>query len=98
MKETGSNEKNKVVAGVVAIFLGALGIHKFYLGRKKQGAIMLGSWLIAWTLIITIIGGAIGVPLLLGLHLTAFAEGVLMLIKSEDEFQRVYIDKGKAWF
>lgn len=95
MKEA---KKSKVVAGVVAIFLGALGIHKFYLGRKKQGAIMLGSWLIAWTLIITIIGGAIGVPLLLGLHLTAFAEGVLLLIKSDDEFQRIYVDGEKEWF
>lgn len=36
-----STEKNKVVAGVLAILLGWLGIHKFYLGYNKEGLIML---------------------------------------------------------
>ena len=91
-------KKSKIIAGIVAIFLGALGIHKFYLGRKKQGAIMLGCWLIGWSLVITIIGGALGAPLLFALHVTAFVEGVLLLIKSDDEFQRIYIDGKKEWF
>jgi TM2 domain-containing membrane protein YozV len=33
--------KSKLVAGLLAIFLGALGIHRFYLGYKLIGAIML---------------------------------------------------------
>lgn len=28
--------KDKMVAGLLALFLGALGIHKFYLGYKKE--------------------------------------------------------------
>ncbi|MEF3355043.1 TM2 domain-containing protein [Paenibacillus sp. GYB006] len=37
--------KNKVVAGVLAILLGSLGIHKFYLGRIGWGiAYLLLSW------------------------------------------------------
>ena len=33
--------KNKVVAGVLAILLGGLGIHKFYLGKLGQGGLYL---------------------------------------------------------
>ena len=33
--------KDKLVAGLLAIFIGTLGIHKFYLGYTKSGVIML---------------------------------------------------------
>jgi TM2 domain-containing membrane protein YozV len=33
--------KNKVVAGLLAIFVGGLGIHKFYLGKVGQGILYL---------------------------------------------------------
>jgi TM2 domain-containing membrane protein YozV len=36
-----AGSKSKLVAGLLAIFLGALGIHRFYLGYKLIGAIML---------------------------------------------------------
>lgn len=47
-----ASPKSKVAAGLLAIFLGFLGIHKFYLGYKKTGAIMLAvsigtGWLTA---------------------------------------------------
>jgi len=45
--------KNKLVASLLAIFLGGFGIHKFYLGRTGQGIFML---LFAWTGIPEIIG------------------------------------------
>ncbi|WP_238583551.1 TM2 domain-containing protein [Anoxybacteroides amylolyticum] len=45
--------KNKVVAGVLAILLGGLGIHKFYLGKLGQGVLYL---LFSWTGIPSIIG------------------------------------------
>lgn len=34
------NQK-KLIAGLLAIFVGAFGIHKFYLGMMKEGIIML---------------------------------------------------------
>ncbi len=46
--------RSKITAGFLAIFLGSLGIHKFYLGRPVQGAFYLGF---SWT----------GIPTLLGL-------------------------------
>lgn len=32
-------ENKKVIAGIFAIFLGSLGIHKFYLGYTREGVI-----------------------------------------------------------
>jgi TM2 domain-containing membrane protein YozV len=34
--------KSKVAAGLLAFFLGGLGIHRFYLGYNRDGGIMLG--------------------------------------------------------
>lgn len=38
--------KSKVAAGLLAIFLGGLGVHKFYLGKPIQGILYL---LFCWT-------------------------------------------------
>jgi len=45
--------KNKVAAGVLAILLGGLGVHKFYLGKLGQGILYL---IFSWTGIPSIIG------------------------------------------
>jgi TM2 domain-containing membrane protein YozV len=45
--------KSKLVASLIAIFLGGLGIHKFYLGDNTQGVIYL---ILCWTFIPAIIG------------------------------------------
>jgi TM2 domain-containing membrane protein YozV/ribosomal protein L40E len=45
--------RSKIAAGLFAIFLGGIGIHKFYLGRVGQGILYL---LFFWTFIPAIIG------------------------------------------
>ena len=47
-----ANGKNRVAAALFAFFLGAFGIHRFYLGRTISGIIYL---LFFWTLIPAII-------------------------------------------
>lgn len=48
-----NTKKNKNIAGLLGIFLGGLGIHKFYMGRHRQGLLYL---LTCWTYIPAIVG------------------------------------------
>lgn len=45
--------KSKIAAGVLAILLGSLGVHKFYLGKIGMGIVYL---LLSWTGIPAVIG------------------------------------------
>lgn len=51
--QVGGYTKSKAVAGILAILLGGIGAHKFYLGRWGWGIIYL---LFCWTYIPSIIG------------------------------------------
>lgn len=53
--------KSKIVAGILAILLGSLGIHKFYLGQKGKGILYL---LLFWTYIPGILGFIEGIMIL----------------------------------
>lgn len=50
---TAPNGKSKIAAGILGIFLGAFGIHKFYLGQIGMGILYL---VFCWTLIPGIVG------------------------------------------
>lgn len=39
---------SKVVAGLLALFLGGIGIHRFYLGYKEIGFIQLGIFIVGF--------------------------------------------------
>ena len=47
-----NTEKNKMVAGLLALFIGGLGIHKFYLNKPTQGVLYI---LFCWTFIPSIV-------------------------------------------
>lgn len=53
--------KSKIVAGVLALLLGGLGVHKFYLGKTGLGILYL---LFCWTYIPGIIGFIEGIMIL----------------------------------
>lgn len=53
--------KNKLVAGILAILLGGLGVHKFYLGQTGKGIVYL---LLCWTYIPGILGFIEGIIIL----------------------------------
>ena len=56
------NGKSKLAAALFALFLGGIGIHKFYLGRIGWGIVYL---LFCWTVIPAIIGFIEGILLLI---------------------------------
>lgn len=53
--------KNKLVAGLLGIFLGGLGIHKFYLGQIGWGIVYI---LFCWTGIPSLVGLIEGIVLI----------------------------------
>lgn len=72
--------RSRIAAGVLAIVLGGLGIHKFYLGYKKEGSLMLacslGSPIVGWALAFVI--GFLGVTTrIYGISILAFIPTIL---------------------
>ncbi len=62
----GGELKNKLVAGLLGIFLGGFGIHRFYLGYSKIGVIQI---------VVTVVTCGAGA-------LWGFIEGILILVGS----------------
>ncbi|MGA0241274.1 MAG: TM2 domain-containing protein [Poseidonia sp.] len=63
--------KQKLVAFLLAFFLGALGIHNFYLGKTKMGVVQL-------VLTITVVGALISGP-------WAFIQSILIILGKIDD-------------
>ena len=80
------NKKDKMVAGLLGIFLRSLGIHKFYLGYIKTAVIML---------LVSLLTCGIGAPIM---EIVGLVEGIMYLTKSDDEFQNTYVINQKTWF
>ena len=89
-----SPTKTKVAAGVLAIVVGWLGIHKFYLGYTTQGIILVGAF-IASLLLAIIIVGIFG---LIAITTITLIEGILYLTKTDEEFHYTYVVNRKEWF
>ncbi len=85
--------KNKVAAGLLAIFLGGWGIHKFYLGYNGPGLVFL---------LVNTIGFALTWIMLfipnIVLGVIALVEGILYLTKTDEEFEQTYVLNKKEWF
>lgn len=69
-------DRNKVVAALLAFFLGVFGLHRFYLGRKGSAITML-------VLTITLVGTLVTVP-------WAIIDTIRYLIMSDREFSARY--------
>ena len=76
----------KIVAGLCAILVGSLGVHKFILGYTTEGLIML----LVTVLTCGIAGFVMGI--------VGIVEGIMYLTKSDEDFVRTYIQSKKGWF
>ncbi|PJJ66722.1 MULTISPECIES: TM2 domain-containing protein [Chryseobacterium] len=74
--------EKKLVAGLLGILLGTFAIHKFYLGYTKTGIIQLVLGIVTC--------GIVGI--------VGFIEGIIYLTKSDEEFDRTYVQNQKEWF
>ena len=84
-----SGDKNRIVAALLAFFLGGIGIHKFYLGKTSAGVIMLLCGTVGW-ITFGILPGIIWI--------IAFIEFIIYLVKSDGDFHRDYVAGNKSWF
>lgn len=77
------NQENKrIIAGIFALILGGLGVHKFILGYTQEGIIQLIIGICTCG-----IGGVIG-----------FIEGIIYLVKTDEEFYQTYQVNKRGWF
>ena len=76
----------KIAAGVTAILLGGLGVHKFVLGYTQEGVIML---------LVTVLTFGMGAFVMSTIGLI---EGILYLTKTDEEFVATYVTVKKGWF
>ena len=93
-----SRSKDKMAAGLLAVFVGELGIHKFYLGYTKPAVIMLAITLGGFVLAAAIVGELMGVFVFIAMKLIGLAESMIYLAKSDKEFERIYVTEQKHWF
>jgi len=80
------DNSQKLSAGVCALLLGCFGVHKFILGYKAQGIVLLLTTLLS-LFILAFVTGIIG-----------FIEGIIYLTKTDEEFERIYIKGRRPWF
>ena len=78
--------KSKVAAGLLAIFLGTLGIHKFYLGYITEGIIMLCVSLLTAGFLAAIV------------EIISIIEGIIYLTMDNNQFYATYVANKKGWF
>ena len=86
--------KSKVAAGILAILLGTLGIHKFYLGSTGPGVLLLIASFLSVLLFVVVIG-IFGI---IAISIVVFIEGILYLTKTDEDFHQTYVENRKDWF
>lgn len=84
----------KVAAGILGIFLGQFGVHKFVLGNVGSGIAMLLITLISIPLAAVLIG-FFGIA---AMSIIGLIEGILYLTRSDEEFIQRYGVNHKSWF
>jgi TM2 domain-containing membrane protein YozV len=80
----------KLAAGLLAIFFGAFGIHKFVLGYTTPGVIMV---------VVTLVGGMLtcGVASFV-MGVIGIIEGIIYLSKTPSDFEATYLKAVRPWF
>ncbi len=87
-------ESKRIIAGVLGILLGSLGVHKFVLGYNQEGIILLAITIIGYATLCIAIGALfVWVPGLIGL-----IEGIIYLTKTDEEFYNTYQVNKRPWF
>lgn len=77
-----AQQSQRVLAGVLGLLFGGLGIHRFVIGDTTGGILRIVIFIVTCGF-----GGLIG-----------FVEGIIYLTKTDAEFVETYQVQKKAWF
>jgi TM2 domain-containing membrane protein YozV len=71
------SKKYRSIAGLLQIFGGVVlpGVGRLYMGSTTVAAVYIGLWVLGVLTVLTFIG----IPMLVGVHVWAFVDGVLIL-------------------
>ena len=83
-------KSRRTTIGILAIIFGFLGVHKFMLGYKREGFILLAVSIFGG---IVTCGSAIIITDIIGI-----IEGIMILNKTPRQFKKTYIDRKTTWF
>lgn len=89
-------ESKKMVAGLCALLVGTLGVHKFVLGYNTEGIIYIVAFIAVF--IFSIITCGIGGFLFIPLGAVPLIEGIIYLTKTDEQFIETYQKNKKGWF
>lgn len=87
--------EKKLIAGICGILLGGLGVHKFILGYNSEGIILLAVFL--GSFILSFFTCGLTLPITFLVSVFGLIEGVIYLLKSDEEFVRTYIYNKRPW-
>ena len=90
--------KDKTVAAILAFFLGWAGVHKFYLGYVSSGIVYLLIFIISLFMIFSFFFMLIGIFTVYIPFVFSIVDGILYLSKSDEDFQRTYVENHREWF
>ena len=79
-----------LVAAFMALFGGVIGMHKFYLGYPGAGMAMILTSAAASALGVNVVAIMVAV--------VGIVEGLIYLIRSDDDFLRIYVLGRRPWF
>lgn len=83
--ENGPSGKSRGVAGLLAIFLGAYGVHYFYMGKATAGIIFL---------LVTVLS-CFTLGVITGIF--SLIQGIMMLTMTQEEFERKYVNSPSSF-
>ena len=79
----------RIIASLLALLLGIFGAHKFYLGITKPAIVMLLTWVLGFLFL--------GIPSAI-VVIISLVEAIIYFLKSDEEFEKIYIVGKKGWF
>ena len=89
-----AQDNKRIISGLLGIFLGGFGVHKFVLGYTNEGLIMLVISVLGITFscfVLPIFG-------LIAMGFIGLIEGIIYLTKSDEEFYNSYQANKRGWF